>query len=44
MGKKDIIKIEGPISVDLDMLGVMDPDITVNIIAPNIFKRCKNIV
>ncbi len=32
MGKKDIIKIEGPISVDLDMLGVMDPDITVNII------------
>lgn len=32
MGKKDIIKIEGPITVDLDMLGVLDPNITVNII------------
>ncbi len=32
MGKKDIIKIEGPLLVDLDMLAVMDPNITVNII------------
>jgi aspartate carbamoyltransferase regulatory subunit len=31
-GKKDIIKIEGPIAMDLDMLGVLDPDITINII------------
>lgn len=32
MGKKDMIKIEGPISLDLDMLGVLDPNITINII------------
>lgn len=32
MGKKDIIKIEGPLMVDLDMLGVLDPNLTINII------------
>ncbi len=32
MGKKDIIKIEGPLTLDLDMLAVMDPNITINII------------
>lgn len=32
MGKKDIIKIEGPLMVDLDMMGVLDPTLTVNII------------
>lgn len=32
MGKKDIIKIEGPITVDLDMLGVLDPNLTLDII------------
>lgn len=32
MGKKDIIKIEGTIDIDLDMLGVLDPNITINII------------
>ena len=32
MGKKDIIKIEGPITIDLDTLGVLYPNITVNII------------
>lgn len=32
MGKKDIIKIEGPNVIDLDMLGVLDPNITVNVI------------
>ncbi|ABX43111.1 aspartate carbamoyltransferase regulatory subunit [Lachnoclostridium phytofermentans] len=32
MGKKDIIKIDGPLVVDLDMLGVLDPTLTVNII------------
>jgi Aspartate carbamoyltransferase, regulatory subunit len=31
-GKKDIIKIEGPITLDIDMIGVLDPDITINII------------
>ena len=32
MGKKDIIKIDSPMEVDLDVLGYIDPDITVNII------------
>lgn len=32
MGKKDIIKIEGPLTLDLDMLAVMSPNITINII------------
>ena len=32
MGKKDIIKIDSPMEVDLDVLGYIDPNITVNII------------
>ncbi len=32
MGKKDIIKIDSPMEIDLDVLGYIDPDITVNII------------
>ena len=32
MGKKDIVKIEGPIQVDLDILGVLDPNLTLDII------------
>lgn len=32
MGKKDIIKIDAAIEIDLDILGYIDPDITVNII------------
>ena len=32
MGKKDIIKIDSPIDIDLDVLGYIDPDITVDII------------
>lgn len=32
MGRKDIIKIDAEINVDLDVLGYIDPDITVNII------------
>ena len=32
MGKKDIIKIEGPITMNLDVLGVIDANLTVNII------------
>lgn len=31
-GRKDIIKIENKIDVDLTMLGLIDPEITVNII------------
>ncbi len=32
MGRKDIIKIDGKIEPDLNILGYIDPDITVNII------------
>lgn len=32
LGKKDIIKIENKIDIDLAMLGLIDPNITVNII------------
>lgn len=32
MGKKDIIKIDGSLDMDLDILGVLDRNITVNII------------
>lgn len=32
MGKKDIIKIEGKVDFDFDILGVLDPNITINII------------
>ena len=32
MGKKDIIKIDAAISVDFDVIGYVDPGITVNII------------
>ena len=32
MGRKDIIKIDSPMELDLDVLGYIDPDITVNVI------------
>lgn len=32
MGKKDIIKIEDVINLDLDVLGFIDPSITINVI------------
>lgn len=32
MGKKDIIKIDADLDIDLDVLGYIDPHITVNII------------
>jgi len=36
MGKKDIIKIDSPLDVDLDVLGYIDSNITVNIIKDGI--------
>ncbi len=36
MGRKDIIKIDSPVEVDLDVLGYIDPNITVNIIRDGI--------
>jgi aspartate carbamoyltransferase regulatory subunit len=35
LGRKDIIKIENKIDVDLTMLGLIDPGISVNIIESN---------
>ena len=32
MGKKDIIKIEGPLTINLDILGALDEHITINMI------------
>ena len=32
MGKKDIIKIDADISLDTEIIGYVDPDITVNVI------------
>ena len=32
MGKKDIIKIDTKLEVDLDIIGYVDPEITVNVI------------
>ena len=32
MGKKDIIKIDEELGVDLNVLGYIDPDVTINII------------
>ena len=37
MGRKDIIKIEGPIQIDLNVLGILDHNITINIIENNSF-------
>lgn len=36
MGKKDIIKIDRSIDIDLDILGYLDPNITVNIIKDDV--------
>ena len=32
MGRKDIIKIEGPIQIDLNVLGILDHNISINLI------------
>lgn len=32
MGKKDIIKIDGELDLDLNVLGYIDPDITIDVI------------
>lgn len=42
-GKKDIIKIEDEIDIDLNVLGFIDPNITVNIIDGGRIIRKKNL-
>ena len=43
MGKKDIIKIDADIEVDLDVIGFVDPDATVNIIKGGILVEKRSI-
>ena len=39
MGKKDIIKIDRALDVDLDALGYIDPDITINVIVDGVLTQ-----
>ena len=43
MGKKDIIKIDADIALDLDILGYVDPGITVNVIKDSTLVEKKSI-
>lgn len=43
MGKKDIIKVQGEMNLDLDILGFIDSNITVNIIKNGVIVEKKNL-
>jgi len=43
LGRKDIIKIENEIDIDLAMLGFLDPNISVNIIEDGVIKEKINL-
>ena len=43
MGRKDIIKIDADISLNMDILGYVDPGITVNIIRDSLLVEKKSI-
>lgn len=43
MGKKDIIKIDADIELNLDVIGYVDPDATVNIIKDGVLVEKKSI-
>ena len=43
MGKKDIIKISTDLDIDLDILGYLDPGITVNIIKDGVVVESKTL-
>ncbi len=43
MGKKDIIKIDSDISINFDVLGYVDPNVTVNIIKDGVLVEKKTI-
>ena len=43
LGRKDIIKIDSEINVDLDVLGYIDPGITVNIIKDGLLVEKKKL-
>ena len=43
LGKKDIIKIDAEIPVSLDVIGFVDPDVTVNIIRDGVLTEKRTI-
>lgn len=43
MGKKDIIKIDSPIDLDLDVIGYVDPGITVDVIRNGVLTEKFNV-
>ena len=43
MGRKDIIKIDGDIALDMDILGYVDPDVTVDIIRDSVLAEKRSI-
>ncbi len=43
MGKKDIIKIDGSVELDLDVIGYMDPGVTVNKIENSVVVERKHL-
>ena len=43
MGRKDIIKIDDDINIDLDVLGYIDPGITVNVIEDGVIVEKKHL-
>ena len=43
MGKKDIIKIDADISLNLDLIGFFAPDVTVNLICDGVLVEKKSI-
>lgn len=43
MGKKDIIKIDEEIDIDLDVLGYIDPSITVNVVKGGCLQEKKHL-
>ena len=43
MGRKDIIKVDGTLSLNLDVIGYVDPQATVNIIRDGVLAEKKSI-
>lgn len=43
LGRKDIIKIDGDIAIDMDILGYVDPDVTVDIIKDSVLVEKRSI-
>lgn len=43
LGKKDIIKVDSDINIDIDALGYIDPGVTVNVIKDGVLVDKKNI-